>query len=120
MANQYEMDGSVKLIYDTQSFPSGFQKREFVITTEDKYPQDVKFEVMKDKCTMLDAFKPGARVKVNFDIRGNEYKDRYYVNLNAWKIQESSGSSAPSSDDRPAHLEDATAAAFVEPDEEPF
>lgn len=118
MANQYEMEGSVKLIYDTQSFPSGFQKREFVITTEDKYPQDVKFEVMKDKCSMLDAFKTGTRVKVSFDVRGNEYKDRYYVNLNAWKIQESSGGGA--SDDRPADLEDAAAAAFVEPDEEPF
>jgi len=119
MANQYEMEGSVKLIYDTQTFPSGFQKREFVITTEDKYPQDVKFEVMKDKCSMLDAYKTGAWVKVSFDIRGNEYKDRYYVNLNAWKIEETGGQGV-AEDDRPAALDDAAAASYIEPDEEPF
>ncbi len=84
----YETAGKIKVIYDTQSFASGFSKREFVVTTAaDKYPQDLKFEVVKEKCQLLDGYKVGQDVTVNFDIRGNEYNGKYYVNLSAWKIQ---------------------------------
>jgi hypothetical protein len=95
----YEAAGKIKVINDTQSFPSGFSKREFVVTTShDKYPQDLKFEVVKDKCQMLDAYEVGQEVQVSFDIRGNEYNGKYFVNLSCWKIQSGSGggdSSAP-------------------------
>lgn len=88
----YEATGKIKLINDTQTFPSGFSKREFVVTTADsKYPQDIKFEVVKDKCSMLDGYKAGQDVAVNFDIRGNEYNGKYYVNLSCWKLSASGG-----------------------------
>jgi hypothetical protein len=93
----YEASGKIKLINDTQSFPSGFTKREFVVTTShDKYPQDLKFEIVKDKCPLLDAFQPGQQVQVSFDIRGNEYNGKYFVNLSCWKIQAADGG-APAS-----------------------
>ena len=94
----YETAGKLKWIGETQSFPSGFSKREFVVTTAaDKYPQDLKFEVVKDKCTILDSFELEQDVQVSFDIRGNEYNGKYYVNLACWKLQGSDGSSpAPS------------------------
>jgi hypothetical protein len=79
--------GTVKLIDQTQTFASGFQKREFVITTAEQYPQDVKFEVVKDKCDLLDRYKVGQSVTVSFNIRGNEYNGKYYVSLQAWKIE---------------------------------
>lgn len=83
----YEATGKIKLISDTQNFPSGFSKREFVVTTgESKYPQDLKFEMVKDKCAVLDNYKEGQEVQVNFDIRGNEYNGKYYVNLSCWKL----------------------------------
>jgi single-strand DNA-binding protein len=76
------------MISEVQSFASGFTKREFVVTTaHDKFPQDLKFEVVKDKCSMLDSFKTGDEVQVNFDIRGNEYNGKYFVNLSCWKLQ---------------------------------
>ena len=84
----YEAFGKIKLINEAQTFPSGFMKREFVVTTaHDKYPQDLKFEVVKDKCAMLDAFEEGQDVTVAFDVRGNEYNGKYFVNLSCWKIQ---------------------------------
>ncbi len=93
----YEASGKIKVINETQNFSSGFTKREFVVTTAvDKYPQDLKFEVVKDKCALLDKFKVGQDVQVSFDIRGNEYNGKYYVNLSAWKIQPAGGQSAPS------------------------
>jgi hypothetical protein len=78
----YEMQGSVKWIGETQSFASGFTKREFVVTSaHDKYPQDIKFEVVKDKCPVLDQFSVGQDVTVSFDIRGNEYNGKYYGDI---------------------------------------
>jgi len=99
----YEAAGKIKVIQETQSFASGFTKREFVVTTaNDKYPQDLKFEIVKDKCSLLDAFEVGQEVQVSFDIRGNEYNGKYFVNLSCWKIQAANGSPGPSGPPRQA------------------
>jgi single-stranded DNA-binding protein len=96
----YEASGKIKLISETQNFPSGFSKREFVVTTaHDKYPQDIKFEVVKDKCAVLDSYKEGQDVVVNFDVRGNEYNGKYYVNLACWKLSGGSGDGGSSRSD---------------------
>ncbi|MBT8043441.1 MAG: DUF3127 domain-containing protein [Verrucomicrobiae bacterium] len=107
----YEATGKIKVIFDTQTFPSGFTKREFVVTTGDEnYPQDIKFEMIKDKCSWLDKFEEGQVATVHFDIRGNEYKGRYYVNLNCWKIlqgdgKKADGQKAPSQSDDNSNTE---------------
>ncbi len=91
----------IKVILDTQTFGSGFAKREFVITTEEKYPQDVKLEVIKEKVALLDKFSEGQRVKASFNLRGNEYKGKYYVNLQAWKINPAESGGGAVADDQP-------------------
>ncbi len=100
----YEAQGTIKIINDIQTFGSGFTKREFVITTGDsKYPQDIKFEIVKDKCALLDQFASGQTVNVSFDIRGNEYNGKYYVNLNCWKIQAGAGGGGAGNQAAPAN-----------------
>lgn len=92
MAQTFELEGTLKHVYDVQTFASGFSKREFVVEVPDgKYPQMIKFECVKDKTSMLDSFRVGDSVKVAFDIRGSEYKERFYVNLNAWKLTKADG-----------------------------
>ncbi len=79
--------GKIKLIGEKQTFDSGFQKVEFVLTTNDKYPQDVKFEVVKDNVdNFIKCNKVGNDVNVSFNLRGAEYKGKYYNNLVAWRI----------------------------------
>ena len=91
----YELEGTVKVILEAQTFASGFTKRDFVVTTkEDRYPQDIKFECVKDRIAMLDSINEGDDVTVSFDLRGNEHNDRYYVNLQAWRIQSTGGERA--------------------------
>jgi hypothetical protein len=85
MSNQTK--GTVKAIFDTQTFSSGFQKREFVITTEEQYPQDIKFEVVKEKCGDLDRYAVGQQLTVYYNLRGNEHLGKYYVSLQAWKLE---------------------------------
>tara|TARA_Y100000310_G_scaffold342736_1_gene447156 strand:+ start:168 stop:551 length:384 start_codon:yes stop_codon:yes gene_type:complete len=88
MSQTYEITGTVKVIEDEQTFASGFSKREFVITTVgDRYPQDIKLEMVKEKCAELDQLEIGDPVTVEFNIRGNEWKDKYYVNLQAWRLK---------------------------------
>lgn len=96
----YELSGTVKLVMDEQTFGSGFNKREFVVTTkDDKYPQEIVFETVKDKTALLDSLSEGDEVTVNFDIRGREWKGKYFVNLSAWKI--TSGAPAKGGEDEP-------------------
>ncbi|MBP85083.1 MAG: hypothetical protein CMO61_14675 [Verrucomicrobiales bacterium] len=96
MAKGFDLEGVVKVIDEVQTFASGFSKREFVVEVEDgKYPQSIKFECVKEKTSLTDGLKIGDSVKVSFDIRGNEYNGRYYVNLNAWKVENASGAGAP-------------------------
>ena len=91
----HELSGTVKVIFDEQTFPSGFNKREFVVTDEDdKYPQDIKFECVKEKVDLVNKLTVGEKVKVTFNIRGNEYNGKYYVNLGAWKVESLGGASS--------------------------
>lgn len=91
----YEVSGKLKAKMDEQTFSSGFSKREFVVTTEEQYPQDIKMEFIKDKCSLLDNYKIGQSVKVSFNLRGNEYDGKYYVNLQAWRIEEGESKPVP-------------------------
>lgn len=88
------MKGKVKKIFDQQDFPSGFYKRDFVITTEDQYPQDVKFTAVKERTEQIARLGEGDEVLVKFDIRGREYNGNFYVDLNAWRIESGGGQSA--------------------------
>jgi len=91
----YEMKGTVKRLFDVwKSETSEFYKREFVITTAEQYPSDVKFSALKEKSDQLSNIKEGDQVMVKFDVRGREYNDRYYVDLNAWRV-EKMGAEAP-------------------------
>lgn len=82
-----ELSGTISVIMETKSYgDNGFQKRDFVINTGGEYSQEIKMELVKDKCDIIDDFEVGDEVTVSFNIRGNQNNDRYYVNLHAWKI----------------------------------
>lgn len=97
MSKAFELEGTLKEVMETKTFPSGFAKREFVVTEDDdRYPQDIKLSMVKGNCALLDTVKPGDKVRVTFSLRGNLYQGRYYTDLNAFKLErlEPDGSSA--------------------------
>ena len=84
----YEMTGKIKLISDIQTFPSGFTKRQFVVTTEgDRFPQDIAMNFKKERCAVLDDFKAGERVKATFALSGREWNGKYFVDIDAIKLE---------------------------------
>jgi single-strand DNA-binding protein len=98
----YELKGTVKEIFEEQTFTSGFNKRAFVVTSEaDKYPQDIQFECLKERVELVDKLKKGDKVTVSFDVNGREWNGKYFVNLVAWKIEAGSGSTAAGDDEPP-------------------
>jgi hypothetical protein len=88
MSKSYEFEGTVKEITDVQTFASGFTKREFVVTdTDERWPQDIKFNAIKNNCALLDTVKKGDTVRVTFSLRGNLYNGRYYTDLQMFKLE---------------------------------
>jgi hypothetical protein len=44
---------------------------------------------------VIDPFNEGDQLKVYFDLRGREWNEKYFTNLNAWKIENAGASANP-------------------------
>lgn len=94
----YQLTGKLRVKKQTQQVTDSFKKREFVITDDSSnYPQHVLFQLIQDKCDLLDPFNEGEEVKVSFNLRGREWtnpKDgevRFFNSLDAWKLEKVGG-----------------------------
>ncbi len=83
----YKAEGKVVKIFDAEQKSASFQAREFVIEVADgQYPQMVKFQLVQDKCALVDDYSEGDNIEVEFDLRGREWNGKYFTNLQAWRI----------------------------------
>lgn len=87
-----ELVGTVKKIFDTQSFPSGFQKRELILLTQEQYPQPISIEFLSEKIMLLDTLSEGDQVKIGINIRGREWTNpqgevKYFNSITGWRLE---------------------------------
>jgi single-strand DNA-binding protein len=83
----YKAEGKVEKIFDSETKGASFQVRQFVIEVSDgQYPQMVAFQLVQDKCTLIDDYSEGDMIEVEFDLRGREWNGKYFTNLQAWRI----------------------------------
>ncbi|MFT6302822.1 MAG: single-strand DNA-binding protein [Granulosicoccus sp.] len=83
----YKAEGKVEKIFDSETKGASFQVRQFVIeVSEGQYPQMVAFQLVQDKCTLIDDYSEGDMIEVEFDLRGREWNGKYFTNLQAWRI----------------------------------
>jgi len=85
--------GKIIDIFQTQQISDKFKKREFVIETDEQYPQLIKMEFVQDNCSKLNSFAIGQDVEVFFNLRGRKWtnkegKDNYFNTLNVWRMVE--------------------------------
>lgn len=85
-----EIIGIIKKIYPIQegvskSTGNPWKSMEFLLETEDRYPQSGCFQLMNDNCTRFD-IKEGDKVKVQFDMKAREWENKAYNTLIAWKV----------------------------------
>lgn len=99
------LKGKIKTVWSPKTYDSGFSVQECLITTDDKYPQDILVKFFKDKIEKLSAFKQGDAVDVSINIRGGEYKDkngnvRYTTDIVGWNVVALETSNAVQQPDR--------------------
>ena len=87
-----EVQGTIKVIGETQTFgTSGFKKREVVIETDEQYKQSILIEFVQDKTELLDKFQVGKGVKIGVNLRGREWvnpqgETKYFNSIQGWNI----------------------------------
>lgn len=74
-------------MFPEEAKTDSFRSRNFVIETEGQYPQFVQFQLVQDRCGIVDSHRIGDLVTVHFDIRGKRWNEKYITSLNAWKIE---------------------------------
>ena len=88
----YDFTGKLYRIFDTQQVKETFKKREFVVEQQDgQYPNYVKFELIQDRCALIDGYSEGDDITVSFDLRGREWNEKFFTNLHAWRLQSPDG-----------------------------
>lgn len=97
-------------VFDETQISASFKKREFVVEYAEnaQYPEYLKFELIQDKCGLLDKFAVGQEIDVHFNLKGRKWTDpqgnvKYFNTLQAWRIldagqQQQHQSGAPSGD----------------------
>lgn len=86
--SSFEIAGKLHKKFDTEQKTSNFEAREFVIEIQDgNYSQYIKFQLVQDRCALIDNYEEGDQIKVHFNLRGREWNDKYFTNLNAWRIE---------------------------------
>ncbi|MDV7395226.1 DUF3127 domain-containing protein, partial [Arthrospira platensis SPKY1] len=85
----------------TQAVTETFKKREFIIVTDEQYPQYIQLEFTQDKCDLLDKYAKGQKVTVNVNLRGRLWTDpktnieKAFNTIQAWKITADSNAPEP-------------------------
>lgn len=90
--SELKLKGHIKKILPIQSGVSkagkDWSKQDFLIETQDQYPKMVCFTLFGDKMDILQYYKIDQFVEVHFNIESREYNEKYFHNINAWKIKQ--------------------------------
>ena len=89
-----KVNGRILEIKDTQQVSDAFKKRVFVLEYADnpQYPEYITFELIQDRCDLIDGFKVGQEVEVSFNLKGRKWinpegETKYFNSLQAWRIE---------------------------------
>jgi hypothetical protein len=97
-----KITGKILAIGQVQQVSEKFQKLEFIVETQEQYPQTYPIQLSQDKVEIIKFYKVGSIVDVNINIKGrawqnpNTLETRYFVTLEAWSMSfKQEGGSAP-------------------------
>jgi len=88
-----DITGTIIEIFEEQVIgEKKFKKREFVLKVVDNgYEQEIKFQTIQDKTTILNFVKKDDEVKVLFNLGGRRWtkdgKTNWFNSVTAWRIE---------------------------------
>jgi hypothetical protein len=103
----FEITGQLFEKFETQKVSDRFQKREFVLLVEENnagriFTDHIKFQLIQDKCDLIDPFNTNDEIKVSFNLKGNKWEKNgqisYFTNLDAWRVESGTAQSSGGSD----------------------
>jgi hypothetical protein len=93
-------------IFEASQISASFKKREFVVEYAEnpQYPEYLKFELIQDKCEILDQFSVNQEIDVHFNLKGRKWTDpqgniKYFNTLQAWRILQADQKAASATPD---------------------
>jgi hypothetical protein len=127
----FNITGTLKVKMEEQKVSERFRKRDFVIQeNSSQYPQLITFQLVQDRCNLIDNANVGDEIRVFFNLRGREWKSpqgetKYFNTIEAWKIE--AANSAPqqtagvsNTNSNPVSAPDITTFSSGESDDLPF
>tara|TARA_R110002020_G_scaffold115102_1_gene264712 strand:- start:2276 stop:2587 length:312 start_codon:yes stop_codon:yes gene_type:complete len=97
-----QLRGKVLQIKEVETFSEKFSKQVIIVEQEGvKYDAAVPLELINDNIKSV-----GLKIAVgevhtfNINISGREWKDKYFVSLRAWSLQEESVQATPTMQDK--------------------
>lgn len=98
--------GKLFEINPLQQVSESFKKRTFVLeyVENPQYPEYVSFELIQDKCDLLDGFSEKEEITVHFNLRGRKWTNpegvvKYFNSLQAWRLEKGNKFNEPSKPD---------------------
>ena len=118
----FEITGKIIDIAPVNQVSEKFRKREFVIEKKESgnsavFVDYIKFQLVQDKCDLINESFINEEVKVSFNLKGNRWerdgKVNYFTNLDAWKVEriqaatrETSLQASSAPEDMPPEIDD--------------
>lgn len=92
----YKAKGLLVEKFEEQQITDTFKKREFVIETSKEaggktFKEQLKFQLVQDKCDYINDLETGIMVDVSFNLKGRRWekdgKSGYFNSLDAWSVK---------------------------------
>jgi hypothetical protein len=69
-----KIKGILKKKFEEKTISEKFKKRDFLLTDNSlKYPQDILFQLVNDKCLLLNDLNEGEEIEIDFQINGKAW-----------------------------------------------
>ena len=87
-----KITGILEHVTDIVTISQTFEKRDIVIKTNEKYPQEIIVQLSNDKINELSGLRLGDLVEVKINIRGRKWVSpqgeiKYFNTIEGWKIE---------------------------------
>jgi hypothetical protein len=90
----YTIEGKIISIGEVKNFDNGAKAVDYQVETNEQYNNLYSFDMYKsaDNVQHIDNFikdnKVGDNVRVEWNVRTNEYKGKFFSSLSPWKIEQ--------------------------------
>jgi len=83
---------------------NGFTKLVVVVRTRGKHPQEIPVEFVQAKAELAgDKLAVGGNVRIAYDLRGREYKGRWYPSITGYRFDIDRGQTRDEPQNAPSH-----------------